>query len=54
VRRDKCGRVETIRFPFTDNPWLNAWTITPEEPFWLREVSGPFNYPFLDSIPKEV
>ncbi len=51
---DESGRVETILFPFTDNPWLKVWTITPEEPFWSREVSAPFNYPFSDNIPKEV
>ena len=51
---NESGRVETILFPFTDNPWLKVWTITPEEPFWSREVSAPFNYPFSDNIPKEV
>jgi hypothetical protein len=51
---DESGRVETILFPFTDNPWLKVWTITPEEPFWSREVSSPFNYPFSDNIPLEV
>ena len=51
---DESGRVETILFPFTDNPWLKVWTITPEEPFWSREVSAPFNYPFSDNISKEV
>ena len=51
---DESGRVETILFPFTDNPWLKVWTITPEKPFWSREVSAPFNYPFSDNIPKEV
>ena len=51
---NESGRVETILFPFTDNPWLKVWTITPEKPFWSREVSAPFNYPFSDNIPKEV
>ena len=51
---DESGRVETILFPFTDNPWLKVWTITPEKPFWSREVSAPFNYPFSDNISKEV
>jgi len=51
---DESGRVETILFPFTDNPWLKVWTITPEKPFWSREVSSPYNYPFTDSISPEV
>ena len=51
---DESGRVETILFPFTDNPWLKVWTITPEPPLESREVSSPFNYPFSDSIPLEV
>ena len=51
---NESGRVETILFPFTDNPWLKVWTITPEKPFWSREVSAPFNYPFSDNISKEV
>jgi FAD/FMN-containing dehydrogenase len=51
---NESGRVETILFPFTDNPWLKVWTISPEKPASSREVSAPFNYPFSDSIPKEV
>ena len=51
---NESGRVETILFPFTDNPWLKVWTITPEAPIWSRQVSAPFNYPFSDNIPKEV
>jgi FAD/FMN-containing dehydrogenase len=51
---NESGRVETILFPFTDNPWLKVWTITPEKPFLSREVSAPFNYPFSDNISKEV
>jgi len=51
---DESGRVETILFPFTDNPWLKVWTVTPEKPLLSREVSSPFNYPFSDSVPLEV
>ena len=51
---DETGRVETILFPFTDNPWLKVWTISPEKPFLSREVSAPFNYPFSDNIPQSV
>jgi len=51
---NESGRVETILFPFTDNPWVKVWTITPKKPFWSHEVSAPFNYPFSDNISKEV
>ena len=51
---DESGRVETIQYPFTDNPWLKVWTVTPKEPFFSREVSEPYNYPFSDNIPVEV
>jgi FAD/FMN-containing dehydrogenase len=51
---DQSGRVETIQYPFTDNPWLKVWTVTPEEPLLSREVSEPYNYPFSDNIPVQV
>jgi FAD/FMN-containing dehydrogenase len=51
---DESGRVETILYPFTENPWLKVWTVTPEKPFWSREVSAPYNYPFSDNIPADV
>ena len=51
---DESGRVETILYPFTDNPWLKVWSVTPDKPFWSREVSEPYNYPFSDNIPVEV
>lgn len=51
---DESGRVETIQYPFTDNPWLKVWTVTPERPLLSREVSEPYNYPFSDNIPVEV
>ena len=40
---DESGRVETILYPFTDNPWLKVWSVTPDKPFWSREVSEPYN-----------
>lgn len=45
-----AGRVEAIWYPFTANPWLKVWTIEPTKPFWAREVSGPYNYPFSDQL----
>lgn len=51
---DASGRVETILYPFTDNPWLKVWTPTPTKPLLSRQVSAPFNYPFSDNIPLQV
>lgn len=48
------GRVETITFPFTDNPWLKVWSIEPNKPLLSREVDQPFNYIFSDIVPEEV
>jgi FAD/FMN-containing dehydrogenase len=45
-----AGRVEAIWYPFTANPWLKVWTIEPTKPFWAREVSSPYNYPFSDQL----
>ena len=50
---DESGRVEAIWFPFTQNPWLKVWTVTPSKPFWAREVSSPYNYSFSDNLPDE-
>lgn len=51
---DRSGRVETIHFPFTGNPWLKVWTPTPSLPPLVREATAPFNYPFSDSISPEL
>lgn len=50
----RSGRVEAIWFPFTDTPYLKVWTPTPTKPPQSREVTGPYNYPYSDSIPKPV
>lgn len=47
------GRVEAIWYPFTANPWLKVWTVTPNKPWLSREVDGPYNYPFSDNISEE-
>jgi len=50
---EESGRIETIWYPFTDNPWLKVWTVTPTKPWLSREVDGPYNYPFSDNISEE-
>ena len=50
---DESGRVEAIWYPFTQNPWLKVWTVTPSKPFWSREVDSPYNYPFSDNLPDD-
>ena len=49
----KSGRVETIWFPFTSEPWLKVWTISPQQATdFSREVNAPYNYVFADVIPQ--
>ena len=50
---DESGRVEAIWYPFTQNPWLKVWTVTPNKPFWAREVDSSYNYPFSDNLSNE-
>ena len=49
---ESAGRVETIWFPFTNNPWLKVWTVSPTKPLSSRGVDSPYNYVFSDTIPK--
>jgi FAD/FMN-containing dehydrogenase len=49
---EQSGRVETIWFPFTSEPWLKVWTICPQKPLLSREVEAPYNYVFADVIPQ--
>ena len=49
---ERTGRVETIWFPFTSNPWLKVWTVSPIRPLISREVTTPYNYVFSDTLPK--
>jgi FAD/FMN-containing dehydrogenase len=51
---EQSGRAEAIWFPFTSQPWLKVWTVSPVRPPQSREVSGPYNYLFADVIPKSV
>ena len=48
----ESGRAEAIWFAFTDKPWLKVWTPSAAKPAESRAVSGPYNYPFSDSIPR--
>ncbi|MFC4603949.1 cholesterol oxidase substrate-binding domain-containing protein [Rhodococcus kronopolitis] len=50
----KSGRAEAIWFPFTQTPYLKVWTPTPTKPPQSREVTGPYNYPYADTISKPV
>ena len=50
----QSGRVEVILFPFTTNPWLKVWTVTPNKPWFARQVDQPYNYPFSDNLPTEL
>jgi FAD/FMN-containing dehydrogenase len=50
---DRSTGVEVILFPFTDRPWLKLWTIAPERPAGARAVTGPYNYPFADTLSDE-
>ena len=50
---DESGRAEAIWYPFTQNPWLKVWTVTPSKPFWSREVTSPYNYSFSDNLADE-
>jgi FAD/FMN-containing dehydrogenase len=49
---EKSGRVESIWFPFTTEPWLKVWTVAPQQPLFSREVDAPYNYVFADVIPE--
>ncbi len=49
---EQSGRVETIWFPFTSEPWLKVWTVSPQQPLFSRQVDEPYNYVFADVIPQ--
>ncbi len=51
---EQAGRVEAIWFPFTANPWLKAWSVSPSQPLGSRAALTPYNYPFSDEVPKPV
>jgi FAD/FMN-containing dehydrogenase len=47
---NQSGRIEVIWFPFTANPWLKVWTISPSKPFFSNHVTGPYNYTFANGV----
>jgi len=51
---NSAGRVEAIWFPYTSNPWLKVWTVSPNQPLFSVEVTSPFNYPFSDNVPSSL
>jgi hypothetical protein len=48
---EATGRVETILFPTTRNPWLKVWSVAPTRPRASRRANRPYNYTFADHIP---
>jgi hypothetical protein len=53
---NQSGRVEIIWFPVFDTskpsyPWLKVWTVTAKKPQYTEVVTGPYNYPFSDTLP---
>jgi FAD/FMN-containing dehydrogenase len=48
---EESGRVEAIWYPFTDNPWLKVWSVSPTQPAGSTTVSAPYNYVFSDRLP---
>src|SRR5262249_13392175 len=38
--------------PFTANPWIKVWTVSPNKPLLSREVDSAYNYPFSDVLPE--
>jgi FAD/FMN-containing dehydrogenase len=51
---NESGRVEVIWFPFSDNPWVKIWMVSPTKPLTSRQVDRPYNYPFTHDIPPEI
>lgn len=53
---DETGRIETILFPFSTNPWLKKWSIITKQPSskFSRKVNRPYNYIFTNTIPKQL
>jgi FAD/FMN-containing dehydrogenase len=51
---NSSGRVVCIWFPNTDSPWLRVITPTPTQPWTSRAVTGPYNFPFNDIVPKSI
>jgi FAD/FMN-containing dehydrogenase len=50
---DQAGRVESIWFPYTDKPWTKVWSVAPRKPPRARRTTGPYPFPFSDTLPSE-
>ncbi len=50
---DSAGRIEAIWFPFTSNPWLKVWSLSPSKPLLSLEVTSPYNYSFSDTVTQQ-
>ncbi len=51
---EESGSAEAIWFPFTERPWLKVWSVSPSKPPASREVTAPYNYPFISNLPEAV
>lgn len=51
---DEHGRVGIAWYAFTDFPWVQTWSEAPTCPPSARTTSGPFNYPFADTLPDAI
>lgn len=51
---NSAGRAEAIWFPFTANPWLKVWSVSPSKPLLSRQVNSPYNYTFSDNLPQSI
>jgi FAD/FMN-containing dehydrogenase len=51
---EESGRVEAIWFPFTAEPWLKVWSLSPQRPPTSRATTTPYNYPFSDNVPEPI
>ncbi len=51
---DRSGRVGVIWYTYTDRPWVQEWSVTPNRPLLSRPTIGPYNFPFADNLPDAV
>jgi FAD/FMN-containing dehydrogenase len=48
---ERAGRVDVNWLPFTTSAWTKVFTAEPIRPPTARQVNGPYNYPFTDTLP---
>ncbi|MGE5292820.1 MAG: cholesterol oxidase substrate-binding domain-containing protein [Micromonosporaceae bacterium] len=44
------GRVEVIWFPFTADPWVKVWSLSPSKPLLSIQANSPYNYAFTYGV----